>query len=70
MKGVYKTESIRRAERLAKEHAGEDELIERAAAALCEIVMQVPAERIVILAGGGNNGSDALSLAPLLLARA
>lgn len=70
MKGVYKTESIRRAERLAKEHAGEDELIERAAAALCEIVMQVPAERIVILAGGGNNGSDALSLALLLLARA
>lgn len=69
MKGVYKTESIRRAERSAKEYTGEDELIERAAAALCEIVMQVPAERIVILAGGGNNGSDALSLAHLLIKR-
>ena len=70
MTGVYKTESIRRAERAAKERVGEDELIERAAAELCEIAVRVPAERVVVLAGGGNNGSDALSLAHMLIERA
>ena len=70
MKGAYKTESIRRAERAAKEKVSEDELIERAAGRLCEIAMRVPFSRAVILAGGGNNGSDALSLAHLLMERA
>ncbi len=70
MKGVYKTESIRRAERAAKERTGEDELIERAAAKLLETVERVPFSRAVVVAGGGNNGSDALSLAHLLIERA
>lgn len=70
MKRVYRTESIRRAERAAKEHLSEDELIERAAAKLCEVAECVPFKRAVILAGGGNNGSDALSLAHLLYDRA
>lgn len=70
MKGAYKTESIRRAERAAKERTGEDELIERAAAKLLETVERVPFSRAVIVAGGGNNGSDALSLAHLLIERA
>ncbi len=70
MKKVYKTESIRRAEKRAHEFVGEDELIERAAARLCDAVIRVPFGRAVILAGGGNNGSDALSLAHLLIERA
>ena len=58
MKKVYKTESIRRAEKRAHEFVGEDELIERAAARLCDAVIRVPFGRAVILAGGGNNGSE------------
>ncbi len=70
MKKVYSTMSIRRAEKRAHESTSEDELIERAAAKLCESVISVPFARAVILAGGGNNGSDALSLAHLLIERA
>ena len=67
MKGVYRTESIRRAEKAAIAEAGEDALIERAAARLYDRIKALPQKRVVVFAGGGNNGSDALSLARLLI---
>ena len=68
MKGVYKTESVRSAEKAAIAEVGDDALIERAAACLYERIKRLPQKRIVVFAGGGNNGSDALSLARLLVA--
>lgn len=68
MKGVYKTESVRSAEKAAIAEVGEDALIERAAACLYARIKRLPQKRIVVFAGGGNNGSDALSLARLLVA--
>lgn len=68
MKSVFYADEIRAVERAAFD-AGvtEDELIERAAAALAEEVAGLEYRRAVIFAGGGNNGSDALSLALRLL---
>ena len=68
MKGVYKTESVRRAEKAAIEKVGEDALIERAAACLYARVKELGFNRVAVFAGGGNNGSDALSLAKRLVA--
>ena len=64
MNEVYTAEGLRETERRAFDAgATEDELIERAAAALCEETLALAPKRVVVLAGGGNNGSDALSLA-------
>ena len=68
MKNIYSAAEIRAVEQAA--FAGgitEDELIERAAEALAEEVRKLTFSRAVIFAGGGNNGSDALSLALRLL---
>lgn len=67
MKGVYKTESVRRAEKAAIAEVGEDELIERAAACLYARLKASEYRYVAVFAGGGNNGSDALSLARLLI---
>ncbi|MBQ7227152.1 MAG: NAD(P)H-hydrate dehydratase [Clostridia bacterium] len=64
---VYSTNQIRDAERKAIDGGvSEDELIERASKKLCEEVLNVKGNNVAIFAGGGNNGSDALSLALLL----
>lgn len=67
MTGVYSVNEIRAAER-AVMNAGvsEDELIGRAAGKLFDAALGFGFRRAVVLAGGGNNGSDALSLALLL----
>ena len=68
MKGVYSASEIRAAERAAFDGGEtEDGLIERAADALAAEVGKLNFARAVIFAGGGNNGSDALSLALRLI---
>ena len=66
MKPVLTVEDVRKAERKAASVAGEDALIERAAGALFDYCLSLGADRFAVLAGGGNNGSDALSLASRL----
>ncbi len=66
MTGVYSVEQIRQAERCVFESVGEDELIERAACAMLAEITKFDFDEAVVYAGGGNNGSDALSVALLL----
>lgn len=70
MKSVYSVREIREIECKAfADGATEDGLIERAANALAEEIGKLNYDRAVIFAGGGNNGSDALSLALRLIAK-
>lgn len=68
MINVYSAEEIRRIEREAFANGEtEDGLIERAASGLHDFAKTLAYDTAVIFAGTGNNGSDALSLADLLL---
>ncbi len=70
MIGVYSVSEIREAERRAIDCGeNEDALIERAATKLFDEAMKFEFDEAVVFVGGGNNGSDALSVA-LLLSRA
>lgn len=59
---AHSVEEIRRAEKLAAEDAGWDTLMQRAASGLALAAEEMfdPEEPIVVLAGPGNNGADAL----------
>lgn len=64
MKKVYSVRSIREREKsLIESGISEDELIEKASDLLAEEVEKIQGQRVCIFVGGGNNGSDALSLA-------
>lgn len=68
MQGVYSVATIRAAESAAIAVSGEDTLMQRAAAALASVVARevrtrrgaLRGARIVVVAGSGNNGGDAL----------
>lgn len=69
MVDVLTVKEIKEAEKRAAEYGlSEDILIENAAAALKEAVLSLTdaGDKICILAGGGNNGADGLSLARML----
>lgn len=69
MTEVLTVKEVKEAEaRAAAYGLGEDVLIENAATALKEAVLSLtePQDKICILAGGGNNGADGLSLARML----
>lgn len=64
---VLSVEETRLAEKKAMEKTGEDEYIERAARSLYDFCLSLNKDGYAVFAGGGNNGSDALSLAALLI---
>lgn len=68
-KEILSVKEVKEAEAKAGEYGlSEDILIENAAAALKEAVLSLtePQDKICVLAGGGNNGADGLSLARML----
>jgi hydroxyethylthiazole kinase-like uncharacterized protein yjeF len=68
---AYTTEQIRAAEAVALDRVGESTLMARAARAVADAVVgrlasPLPARRVLLLVGAGNNGGDALFAGALL----